>query len=161
MRILIIDDDATLRSMTAALLQRDGFETVAVRHGRPAVEAVDRAGAGDYAAIVVQVNVTPSPIDAGEPTGMALLHHMQKTKPHLISRTVVITTMARLEVAACTALVQPFDIRALLEAVRRCLREGGEREEEERAASGSPNRPASGRASSARSSSPPPRRSPR
>lgn len=120
-RILIVDDDAALRSMTTALLQRDGFETVAVRHGRPAVEAVDRADAGDYAAIVVQVNVKPSPIDAGEPTGMALLHHMQNTKPHLVARTVVITTMARLDVAACAALVQPFDIRELLAAVRRCL----------------------------------------
>ena len=121
MRVLIVDDDATLRSMTTALLQRDGFETIAVGHGRAAVEAVDRADAGDYAAIVVQVNVTPSPIDAGEPTGMALLHHMEKTKPHLVARTVVITTMSRLEVAACAAIVQPFDIGALLEAVRRCL----------------------------------------
>lgn len=121
MRILIVDDDATVRAMTTALLQRDGFETVAVGHGRAAVEAVDRAGAADYAAIVVQVNVTPSPIDAAEPTGMALLHYMQKTKPHLVARTVVITTMSRLEVAACAAVVQPFDIGALLRAVRGCL----------------------------------------
>ena len=69
----------------------------------------------------MQVNVTPSPIDAREPTGMALLHHMEKTKPHLVARTVVITTMPRLEVAACAAIVQPFDIGALLDAVRRCL----------------------------------------
>ena len=121
MRILIVDDDATLRSMTTSLLRREGFETIAVRHGRAAVEAVDRADAGDYAAIVVQVNVTPSPIDAREPTGMALLHHMEKTKPHLVARTVVITTMQRLEVGACAAIVQPFDIGALLDAVRRCL----------------------------------------
>ena len=121
MRILIVDDDAALRSMTTTLLQRDGFETIAVGHGRAAVAAVDRAGAADYAAIVVQVNAKPSRIDAGEPTGMALLHHMQKTKPYLVGRTVVITTMPRLVVAACAALVQPFDIAALLEAVRGCL----------------------------------------
>jgi DNA-binding response OmpR family regulator len=120
-RVLIVDDDAALRSMTTALLQRDGFETITVGHGSAAVEAVDRAGAADYAAIVVQVNVKPSPIDAGEPTGMALLRHMQETKPHLVARTVVITTMPRLEVAACAALVQPFDIGALLEAIRRCV----------------------------------------
>ena len=119
--ILIVDDDAALRSMTTTLLQRDGFETVAVGHGRAAIEAIDRAGADDYAAIVVQVNVTPSRIDANEPTGMALLHHMEKTKPHLVARTVVITTMSRLEVAACAAIVQPFDIGALLDAVRGCL----------------------------------------
>ena len=121
MRILIVDDDAPLRAMTTALLERDGFETTAVGHGRAAVEAVDRAGPADYAAIVVQVNVTRSPIDAREPTGLALLHHMQKTKPHLVARTVVITTMSRLEVTACAALVQPFDIGALLKAVRGCL----------------------------------------
>ena len=121
MKVLIVYDDAAVRSLTTVLLQRDGFETVEVPHGPPAVEAVDRADAGDYAAIVLQVNVTPSPIDAGEPTGMALLQHIQKTKPHLLDRTVVITTMARLEVTACAALVQPFDIVALLHAVRRCL----------------------------------------
>ncbi|HYR27356.1 MAG TPA: response regulator [Thermoanaerobaculia bacterium] len=43
MRVLIVDDDATLRSMTIALLQRDGFETIDVGHGRAAVEAVARS----------------------------------------------------------------------------------------------------------------------
>lgn len=120
-RILIIDDDRSVRSMVATLLQRDGFDTAAVGHGRPAVEAIDRAGPGDYAAIVVQVNVTPSRIDAREPTGIALLHHMQKTKPHLVARTIVVTTMPRLEVMVCAMLVQPFDVDDLLQAVRRCL----------------------------------------
>lgn len=120
-KILIVDNDRSVRSMVAALLERDGFETVAVGHGRSAVEAIDRAGSADYAAIVVQVNVTPSPIDAAEPTGVALLRHMQRTQPDLVARTVVVTTMSRVEVTVCATIVQPFDIDELLASVRRCL----------------------------------------
>lgn len=121
-QILVIDDDSSVREMIAAVLRRERFDVVGTPHGGPALEFVDGDAIESYAAIILQVNVRPSRIDATESTGIALLNHMRLTKPHLMCRTVVATTRAQLaKDLGCSVIVQPFDVAELIAAVRRCV----------------------------------------
>ena len=121
MRVFVVADDDAVLEMIAHLLRREGFETILTHHGADAMRVVVGPDIESYAAIVVQVNATPSRLDARESTGVALLKHLRLQKPDLIARTVVVTTMPRLpDSIACTVVMQPFDIDEFIAAVRHC-----------------------------------------
>lgn len=119
--VLIIDNDAAVREMMEVVLRREGFQTVGSVHGPEALKMIDDPQADSYAALIVQANATRSQLDSAERTGIALLKYLQQERPHLLRRTVVVTTMQNLtESFGCSVVLQPFEISELLEAVRRC-----------------------------------------
>lgn len=66
-RLLLVEDDASLRSMSAETLRRAGFDVLAVASGREALEAIDER----TVVVVLDWNVP-------EPRGTVLIEALQR-----------------------------------------------------------------------------------
>ncbi|MEZ2299915.1 response regulator [Variovorax sp. RCC_210] len=115
-RILIVDDDAGIRSLVASFLEKHGFQVDAAGH--PA-EMRERLAQADYALIVLDVMMP------GE-DGLSALRELQRVGgPPVIMLSAVGTDIDRivgLEIGAEDYLAKPCNPRELLARIRTVLR---------------------------------------
>jgi CheY-like chemotaxis protein len=114
--VLLADDNEATCTLLTALLQGDFIVEVA-SDGR---EAIERLKSRQYAAVLLDL-LMPF-VD-----GYAVLDHLREERPELLSRVLIVTAslgaremqkVSAFEVAGIIA--KPFEVDALLNAVRRC-----------------------------------------
>src|SRR5579872_3813118 len=114
-RILVVDDDESIRTLIQRILLRNGYNVETAVDGGVALDKIDQDG---YDAIVLDLMMPR--VD-----GFEVLRRLAKDRPEVVQHTVVATAFPR-EVAAgridevCRVIIKPFDTRELLDAVRQC-----------------------------------------
>lgn len=115
-RILVVDDEAHVRSMIAATLERQGFEVQLASSGREAMEALDQ---GSFELILTDIVMQ-------EGNGLALLERIHSLNPNL--PVIMVTAIHDISVAidsmrrgAYDYLLKPFEREHLVSTVERAL----------------------------------------
>src|SRR6476661_4510861 len=113
-RLLVVDDEESLRITTAAILEKEGYEVDTASSGN---EAIALLASADYDLVLTDLHM-----EAGE--GLAVLNEIRRNAPLTIS--VVLTGFASVESAiaalqegAYDYLVKPCDIESMKHTIRR------------------------------------------
>jgi two-component system response regulator PilR (NtrC family) len=112
-RILVVDDEQSLRELLAIVLRREGYEVLLAENGRVAVDIIERE----------PVDVLISDINMPDMSGVEVLRAAKKVDQDILG--IMITAFASTETAieamrlgACDYLSKPFDIDLLKMKVR-------------------------------------------
>ena len=115
-RILVVDDEAHVRSMISATLERQGYEVLAASGGREAQEAIDQ---NSFELILTDIVMQ-------EGNGLALLESIHGQNPNL--PVIMVTAIHDISVAidsmrrgAYDYLLKPFEREHLVATVQRAL----------------------------------------
>ncbi len=114
-RILVVDDDESIRLMVERVLRREKFEVESARDG---FEAIEKLSKNDYTAILLDLMMPR--LD-----GHGVLRYLEQQR---VPRPRVIVMTANLQSAADAerakpifrVVSKPFDIRELVRNVREC-----------------------------------------
>jgi two-component system, OmpR family, response regulator MprA len=114
-RVLVVDDDDSIRALIQRLLTKSGFDVITASDGEDALRKIDT---DRFDAIVLDLMMPR--VD-----GFTVLRHLVSTNPDLVARTVVATAFPsdamRLQLGeVCRIIIKPFDTAELIEAVRAC-----------------------------------------
>jgi two-component system response regulator MprA len=117
-RVLVVDDDDPIRTLSEKVLSREGF---AVDIAHDGIEALDKIGRlGDlYCAILLDLMMPRM-------SGFEVISHLKARNPELLPRVIVMTaaTSAQLEqidsTEIHTILRKPFDIGELRRVASEC-----------------------------------------
>ena len=116
-RILIADDDPSIRRMLAVSLRKDGYQTADACDGREALEAM-RAGQADLVLLDLMMPGV---------TGWEVLTE-REAAPELRKIPVIVITAERGDGVAkirtdgaCAVLLKPFELETLRALVKSCL----------------------------------------
>ena len=120
-RVLIADDDPSIRRMLAVSLRKDGYQTADACDGREALEAM-RAGQADLVLLDLMMPKV---------TGWEVLTE-RAAAPELRKIPVIVITAERGDDVAkipsdgtCALLLKPFELETLRALVKSCLRKAG------------------------------------
>ncbi len=112
-RVLVVDDERSMRELLAIVLKREGYDVVLAENGRSAVAALERA----------PFDLLISDIKMPDMSGVDVLRAAKKLDPDILG--IMITAFASTETAieamrlgACDYLSKPFDIDLLKMKVR-------------------------------------------
>jgi len=112
-RILVVDDERSMRELLAIVLRREGYEVVLAEHGKAALDLLERE----------PVDLLISDIKMPDMTGVDVLRAAKKSDQDLLA--IMITAFASTETAveamrlgACDYLIKPFDVDLLKMKVR-------------------------------------------
>ncbi len=122
--ILILEQDGELQHLLEAILRREGYDPVFTTDGK-AAKAVLRTR--EFAAFIVDVSLEPSTLEEGGRRGIGFLHYLQRRRPALLPRVIILSGLAPAEVhielgQMARFLRKPFDIDDLRETIAGCLR---------------------------------------
>jgi len=115
LRVLVVDDRLTIRSLIAELLCSNGHEVMEAENGRRAVEIL-----GQHAVDLVITDACMPELG-----GRGLYEHIEKRHPHLLDKVIVITGHLREDTeffqtsTRVPILYKPFALDDLSDAVRR------------------------------------------
>lgn len=115
-RVLIAEDDPSVRSLVQVILQREGFEVETACNGS---EAIASLGSKEFDAIVLDLMMVPV-------GGVGVLEHMVAHQPSALEHTVVLSAAhprfveGVVEGKPCRYVPKPFDIADLVTAVESC-----------------------------------------
>lgn len=113
-RILVVDDDDSIRRLVATILRRSGFIVDTARDG---FEAIEYLGLADYDAILLDLMMPR--ID-----GFGVIGYLREHDIERLQQTIVMTAYAPDNIhseAVWTILTKPFDIEVLLRETIRCM----------------------------------------
>jgi two-component system, NtrC family, response regulator PilR len=112
-RILVVDDERSMRELLAIVLRREGYEVVLAENGRVAIEALERE----------PIDILISDIKMPDLSGVDVLRAAKRIDQDILG--IMITAFASTETAveamrlgACDYLSKPFDIDLLKMKVR-------------------------------------------
>ncbi len=112
-RILVVDDERSMRELLAIVLRREGYDVLLAENGRAAVEALERES----------VDLLISDIKMPDMSGVEVLRAAKRADQDILG--IMITAFASTETAveamrlgACDYLSKPFDIDLLKMKVR-------------------------------------------
>ena len=115
-RILVVDDEQSMRELLAIVLRREGYEILLAENGREALEALERGA----------VDLLISDFKMPDMTGVEVLRAAKRIDPDIIG--IMITAFASTETAvdalrmgAYDYLSKPFDVDELKIVVRNAL----------------------------------------
>ncbi len=117
-RVLVIDDDAAVRTLFQAVLGRAGCQVEHARDGEDGLNKLE-LDSGDYSAVILDL-MMPS---LG---GLQLLDHLGRSNPGVLKKIIIATGASRsyvekVDTSRIHALIRkPFDIDILVEAVLTC-----------------------------------------
>ena len=121
-RVLVVDDEESVRVTTAAILEQDGYEVGTASNGR---EALAKADAGHY-------DLVPTDLRMDDMDGITLLHELRSRHPEVAA--VVLTGYASIESSidalrqgAYDYLVKPCVVEDLKRTVRRAVEDRDQR----------------------------------
>lgn len=114
-RVLVVDDDGSIRELVGTLLRREGFEVDSVQSGNAAIASLSEK---EYDAVVLDLMILDG-------SGQDVLQTVATQRPH--AKCVVVisaTSAASIEAVDIDNVVaklrKPFDIRELVAAVHKC-----------------------------------------
>ena len=112
-RILVVDDEQSMRELLAIVLRREGYDVVLAENGTSAVAVLERD----------TIDVLISDIQMPDMSGVDVLRAAKQADPHILG--IMITAFASTETAveamrlgACDYLSKPFDVDLLKMKVR-------------------------------------------
>ena len=112
-RILVVDDERSMRELLAIVLRREGYEVLLAENGRAAIDLLERE----------PVDLLISDIKMPDMSGVEVLRAAKRIDPDILG--IMITAFASTETAveamrlgACDYLSKPFDIDLLKMKVR-------------------------------------------
>jgi two-component system response regulator PilR (NtrC family) len=112
-RVLVVDDERSMRELLAIVLRREGYEVMLAENGRAAIAALERE----------PVDLLISDIKMPDLSGVEVLRAAKQIDPDILG--IMITAFASTETAveamrlgACDYLSKPFDIDLLKMKVR-------------------------------------------
>src|SRR3954462_2237854 len=112
-RILVVDDERSMRELLAIVLRREGYEVLLAENGRTAIDIIERES----------VDILISDIKMPDLSGVDVLRAAKKVDQDILG--IMITAFASTETAveamrlgACDYLSKPFDIDLLKMKVR-------------------------------------------
>jgi DNA-binding response OmpR family regulator len=114
-RVLVVDDDESIRVLIQRLLSKHGFFVETASDGGAALDMISKDG---YDALVLDLMMPR--VD-----GFTVLRQLIATKPELVAKTVVATAYPK-DVASrqlnevCRVIIKPFDTGELVDAVSAC-----------------------------------------
>ena len=118
--VLVVDDDEATCTLIAAILRRD----FAVECVNDALEAIEKLRVNNYGVVILDLRMPQS-------DGFAVLDFVKQTKPGTLPNILIVTALlspSEIERARtygiCAIVSKPFDVDALLEAVRQCVGDG-------------------------------------
>jgi two-component system, cell cycle sensor histidine kinase and response regulator CckA len=115
--IIVVDDDAAVRSIAARILAEEGFRVFEASDGDEAIRLAERHRP--------EIGLVVSDIVMPRLNGIELLERLSRIHPALpvvlMSGYTSAELMSRALVAPCGILTKPFAPEALIEEVRRCL----------------------------------------
>lgn len=112
-RVLVCEDDPSIRGLVSILLGREQFEVVTATNGAEAISRLE-----DRFDVVILDLMMPSS------NGYDVLNHLEVFNPALLERVIVMTARAdvvrkSLGVQVAHTMVKPFDILELMATVHR------------------------------------------
>lgn len=113
-KILVVDDDASIRTMVRTVLERAGYEVTTARNG---CEAIEHLVVSDYD--VVLLDVMMPKLD-----GLAVVDQLRKDNSPILAHTYLLTagdSPAVKDLPVRGIIAKPFDIRALLAETKDCI----------------------------------------
>jgi len=115
-RLLVVEDQASVRQVLTALLRQEGFETLAVESAEQALETL-RSGGFDL--IVTDLRL-------GGMDGMTLLRHVSREWPEipvvvLTAHATVASAVEAMKAGAADYLVKPFDRDEVIFTIRKTV----------------------------------------
>jgi two-component system response regulator PilR (NtrC family) len=112
-RVLVVDDERSMRELLAIVLKREGYEVLLAENGRMAIDALNRGS----------IDVLISDIKMPDMSGVDVLRAAKQADPDVLG--IMITAFASTDTAveamrlgACDYLSKPFDIDLLKMKVR-------------------------------------------
>ena len=114
-RVLIADDEDSIRTLVSRMLSRAGFDPVEASDGQHAIERLD---AGVFDAVVLDLMMPR--VD-----GFGVVEHLIATQPRMMEKTIIITAFPKTAAKErlhhlCCILSKPFDIEELVQLVTEC-----------------------------------------
>ncbi|MGZ5476830.1 MAG: response regulator transcription factor [Thermoanaerobaculia bacterium] len=112
-KILVVDDDASIRTMVRTVLERAGYEVTTARNG---CEAIVLIAASDYD--VVLLDVMMPKLD-----GLEVVDELRKSNSPVLAHTYLLTAgpQALDDLPVRGVIAKPFDIRSLLAETKDCI----------------------------------------
>jgi CheY-like chemotaxis protein len=116
-RVLVVDDDAAIRTLVGRVLDRAGFTPVSAVDGQDAIEQLDGT---KFDAMVLDLMMPR--VD-----GFGVVDHLIDTQPHMMEKTVVMTAFPKAAAKErlhhlCSIISKPFEVTELIALVRDCAR---------------------------------------
>lgn len=113
-RVLVAEDDSSIRSLVSRYLQKQGYEVVTASDG---AEAVVKLDGQRFDAVVLDIMMPR--LD-----GFGVMEHLTETQPDLASHVVVMTAFPRTATGrlggTCRVLSKPFELDELKSALLAC-----------------------------------------
>lgn len=114
-KLLLVDDDESIRQLVLRILERSGYEVEAATDG---IEAVDRLKNEKFDGMLLDLMMPR--LD-----GFGVIEHLRETNRDFLRHVVVLSAYAdfnrdRID-PTCGIVQKPFEITTLLEAVEQCL----------------------------------------
>ncbi|GAC1438916.1 MAG: response regulator [Thermoanaerobaculia bacterium] len=113
-RILVVDDDASIRTLVRVVLERAGFEVTAARDGR---EAIALLAASDYDVILLDV-IMPK-LD-----GLGVVDELRRSNVSVLSHTYLLSggdAESLRDLPVRGVIAKPFDIHNLVAEAKDCI----------------------------------------
>lgn len=114
-RVLVADDEESIRTLVGRVLRRAGFVATEATDGKHAIEQLDSA---EFDAIVLDLMMPR--VD-----GFGVINHLIETQPRMMEKTIVMTAFPKSAAKErlhhlCSIVSKPFDVEELIELVREC-----------------------------------------
>jgi len=115
-RVLVADDEPSMRELVGILLRRDGYDVVLAESGAAAIAALDRQ----------PVDLLVSDLRMPDMTGVEVLREAKRRDPDVEGLLVTAyasydTAVEAMRLGACDYLTKPFDVDELRRKVRKAL----------------------------------------
>jgi two-component system OmpR family response regulator len=115
-RILVVDDDAAIRTLVVRVLTRAGFQALQAEDGAEAIECLDESR---FDALVLDLMMPR--VD-----GFAVVEHLIQKRPLMVEKTIVLTAFPKAAARQrlhhlCSVLSKPFDLSELVSMVETCV----------------------------------------
>lgn len=113
-RILIVDDEAAIRTLVRTALERAGYEVTTARDGR---EAIALLAASDYDVVLLDVMMPTM-------NGLGVVDELRKNNVGVLAHTYLLAagdTKPLLELPVCGVIEKPFDVSSLLAEAKDCI----------------------------------------
>ena len=112
-RALVVDDEAPIRNLLAAVLRRERIPTDTASNGSEALDLIEK---NEYACVVLDLMM---PVMTGREVIDAMLHHRTKRIPVIVVSAAGENATGDLEPEIVKLIIRkPFEVARLIESVR-------------------------------------------